>query len=93
MQHFGVVMVMYETPDKSTHYRILMFSFLLGNVVLWIAYRSYLGSIFAIKIKKSPFNDLPSLAQSPYVYEIVLINVIISELIKTITNLQVILAR
>ena len=47
-------------------YKLASFVALLGAVVVWISYRSYLTSQLSVEIKKYPFNDLDSLSESNY---------------------------
>ena len=52
--------------DKYKSYKTLLFSSLLGSVIVWIAYRSFLSSELTVKITKYPFNDMESLTETNY---------------------------
>ena len=49
-----------------TSYKLASLVALLGAVVVWISYRSYLTSQLSVEIKKYPFDDLNTLTESNY---------------------------
>jgi len=52
--------------DMPNSYRSLVFTSLLGGVVIWMFYRGQLTSKLSINLKKYPFNDLESLSKTNY---------------------------
>ena len=56
--------------DSRRSYKAVVFTSLLGGVVVWIAYRSFLTAELAVVIKKYPFTDLESLSKTDWKYVI-----------------------
>ena len=54
--------------DTRKSYKSIVFVSLLGGVIIWIGYRSYLTAELSVTIKKYPFNDLYSLSKTNYRY-------------------------
>ena len=54
------------SKDIGKSYKIIMLTSMLGGLVIWIAYRSFLSAELAIVIKKYPFNDLESLSKTKF---------------------------
>ena len=52
--------------DILNSYKSLVFTSLLGGVIIWIFYRGQLTSKLSVKLKKYPFNDLESLSKTNY---------------------------
>ena len=52
--------------DLKSSYRILIISFLMSSVVVWIFYRAFIIAALSINHKKYPFHDLETLAKSNY---------------------------
>ena len=50
--------------DSKRTYKFIVFVFLLGGIIIWISYRSFLTAELAINIKKYPFNDMHSLSKT-----------------------------
>ena len=50
--------------DAKKSYRAIVFVSLLGGIVIWIAYRSFLTAELSVTHKKYPFNDLESLSKT-----------------------------
>ena len=54
--------------DSRRTYKAVVFTSLLGGVVVWIAYRSFLTAELAVVIKKYPFTDFESLSKTDWRY-------------------------
>jgi len=54
------------SKDNGKSYKMIMLTSMLGGLVIWIAYRSFLSAELAIVIKKYPFNDLESLSKTKF---------------------------
>ena len=52
--------------DSKPSYKILIFSSLIGGFVIWSAFRSLLMAQLAIVIKKYPFTDMESFAETDW---------------------------
>ena len=52
--------------DILNSYKSLVFTSLLGGVVVWIFYRGQLTSKLSVNLKKYPFDDLESLSKTNY---------------------------
>ena len=52
--------------DHKNSYKTFIFSSLIGGVVVWSYYRSFLVSELSIELKKYPFTDLNSLTKTNY---------------------------
>ena len=52
--------------DNFNSYKSLIFTSLLGGVVIWISYQAQLTSKLSIDLTKFPFNDLESLSKTNY---------------------------
>ena len=52
--------------DSRKSYKAIIFVSLLGGVIIWIAYRSFLTAELSIRDKKYPFNDLTSLSKTDW---------------------------
>ena len=52
--------------DSRRSYKATIFVSLLGGVIIWIAYRSFLTAELSIREKKYPFNDLESLSKTDW---------------------------
>ena len=50
--------------DSKRTYKFIVFVSLLGGIIIWISYRSFLTAELAINIKKYPFTDMYSLSKS-----------------------------
>ena len=50
--------------DSKRTYKFIVFVSLLGGIIIWISYRSFLTAELAIHIKKYPFNDMHSLSKT-----------------------------
>ena len=50
--------------DSRRSYKAIIFVSLLGGVIIWIAYRSFLTAELSVTHKKYPFNDLESLSKT-----------------------------
>ena len=50
--------------DSKRTYRAIVFISLLGGLIIWIAYRSFLTAALSVTDKKYPFNDLESLSKT-----------------------------
>ena len=50
--------------DSKRTYKLIVFVSLLGGIIIWISYRSFLTAELAINIKKYPFNDMNSLSKT-----------------------------
>ena len=50
--------------DSKRTYKLIVFVSLLGGIIIWISYRSFLTAELAINIKKYPFNDMHSLSKT-----------------------------
>ena len=62
-----------ESPiDLKKSYKITVFISLLGGVVIWIAYRSFLCAELSIVEEKLPFKDLESLSKTTWRYSIII---------------------
>ena len=73
-----------STMDNFNSYKSLVFTSLLGGVVIWISYQAELTSKLSIDLTKFPFNDLESLSKTNYMYVISLIqhylyNIVLTE--------------
>ena len=56
-----------STPiDDKRPYNIIVLTSLLGGVIIWIAYQSFLTAELSVVIKKYPFNDFESLAATDW---------------------------
>ena len=62
--------------DLKKPYKIIVFISLLGGVVIWIAYRSFLCAELSIVEEKLPFKDLESLSKTTWRYNSLPDNVI-----------------
>ena len=65
MPNFGVAPFESKT-DHLTSYKVLLSSFAMDGLVLWISYQSFIYFELSTAITKDPFNDLDSLANSDY---------------------------
>ena len=52
--------------DSKQSYRILIFSSLIGGFVIWVAFRSRLTAELSVIIKKYPFTDMESFAETDW---------------------------
>ena len=52
--------------DNERPYNIIVLTSLLGGVIIWIAYQSFLTAELSVVIKKYPFNDFESLAATDW---------------------------
>ena len=52
--------------DSKRPYKILIFSSLLGGVIIWIYFRSRLTAELAVVLKKLPFNDMESFSETDW---------------------------
>ena len=50
--------------DSKRTYKFIVFVSLLGGIIIWISYRSFLTAELAINIKKYPFTDMYSLSKT-----------------------------
>ena len=50
--------------DSKRTYKFIVFVSLLGGIIIWISYRSFLTAELAINVKKYPFNDMNSLSKT-----------------------------
>ena len=50
--------------DSKITYKAIVFISLLGGLIIWIAYRSFLTAALSVVEKKYPFNDLESLSKT-----------------------------
>ena len=50
--------------DSKRSYKAIVFVSLLGGLIIWIAYRSFLTAALSVVEKKYPFNDLESLSKT-----------------------------
>ena len=50
--------------DSRRTYKAIIFISLLGGLIIWIAYRSFLTAALSVVDKKYPFNDLESLSKT-----------------------------
>ena len=50
--------------DSKRAYKFIVFVSLLGGIIIWISYRSFLTALLAVNIKKYPFNDMHSLSKT-----------------------------
>ena len=55
--------------DDKKSYRLITLISMLGGLVIWIAYRSFLSAELAIVIKKYPLHDLESLSKTKFRYK------------------------
>ena len=56
-----------NTPiDDERPYSIIVLTSLLGGVIIWIAYQSFLTAELSVVIKKYPFNDFESLSATDW---------------------------
>ena len=56
-----------ESPiDLKKSYKLTVFISLLGGVIIWIAYRSFLCAELSIVEEKLPFKDLESLSKTTW---------------------------
>ena len=52
--------------DNERPYNIIVLTSLLGGVIIWIAYQSFLTAELSVVIKIYPFNDFESLAATDW---------------------------
>ena len=52
--------------DSKRPYKILIFSSLLGGVIIWIYFRSRLTAELSVVLKKYPFNDMESFSETDW---------------------------
>ena len=50
--------------DSKRTYKFIVIVSLLGGIIIWISYRSFLTAELAINIKKYPFTDMYSLSKT-----------------------------
>ena len=55
--------------DKRKSYKATVQVSLIGGMVIWIAYRSFLTADLSVTIKQLPFTDLNSLSNTNWRYE------------------------
>ena len=52
--------------DERKSYKVTSFISLLGGMIIWIAYQSFLTAELAIVSNKFPFNDIESLSRTDF---------------------------
>ena len=50
--------------DSKRTYKFIVFVSLLGGLIIWISYRSFLTALLSVNLKKYPFNDMHSLSKT-----------------------------
>ena len=52
--------------DSKRPYKLIVFISLLGGIIIWISYRSFLTAVLSVNIKKYPFNDMYTLSKTDW---------------------------
>ena len=52
--------------DSKRTYKFIVFVSLLGGIIIWISYRSFLIAVLSVNIKKYPFNDMYTLSKTDW---------------------------
>ena len=52
--------------DSKRTYKFIVFVSLLGGIIIWISYRSFLTALLSVNLKKYPFNDMHSLSKTDW---------------------------